>query len=587
MRFTACLLGALGLMLALGGAVQAAPTAFETYGQPALEAINQSYLSGEITEAQALLYRFYWVKAFDKLPAQYQLRASEPARCGTPILLEVYSRMNELPAAMLAEIEDSRARPGGLPLTRATTHYIIHYTNAGGSAAPESYIDQVAISCEVGWTAYHTARTWDTVPGDGSAGGGTNMIDCYVWALDPGLLGYAEPENLQPGTPEPYDMTGFFCVQNDMSQHDLEATVVHEYMHVIQFGYYGYQTWSWFMENCAVMGEEFAYDDNNDYRQRFANFFAGPYQSFFSTVFDYCVLWPMYICERHSEATLEEIWAYAAYEANIWNSFDAILGPLGYNYTQAYMEFIKWCYYTNQRFDGQHYSESDHWVNMLYPDLTVSAYPSGEKHPSTNRFPDRLGTSIMRFNKESGNTDDVLVVTFDGPACTAGVQFITKMGETYTEYFFAPDGSGNGTFEVPGLSTCDYIFMFTSMARTCTADNQDYAFWADTDEGNPGAVDESSHLADRVRIYPTQPNPAVDYTTVRYELSQPGSVTVRILDASGRVVRNLYGGALHQGHYEMQWDARDDGGSPVASGVYYAQIATQGGTQTREVTILR
>ena len=83
------------------------------------------------------------------------------------------------------------------------------------------------------------------------------------------------------------------------------------------------------------------------------------------------------------------------------------------------------------------------------------------------------------------------------------------------------------------------------------------------------------------------PNPFNGATTVRYELSQRSAVTVRILDASGRVVRNLYGGTLHAGPYEMQWDARDDGGSSVASGVYYAQIATEGGTQTREVTVLR
>ena len=44
MRFAAGFLGLLGVVLALSSAAQAAPTAFATYGQPALEAINQSYL---------------------------------------------------------------------------------------------------------------------------------------------------------------------------------------------------------------------------------------------------------------------------------------------------------------------------------------------------------------------------------------------------------------------------------------------------------------------------------------------------------------------------------------------------------------
>jgi hypothetical protein len=585
MRFTACFFGALGLMLALGGVAQAAPTAFDTYGQPALEAIHQSYLTGEISEAQALLYRFYFVKSFDKLPAQYQLLGAERARCGTPILMEVYSRLNELPTAMLNEIQDQRSRPSGLSLTRTTTHYIIHYTLTGVNASTEEYIDMIAVECEVGWTAFHTTRTWDVPPSDGTIGGGNGMIDCYVWSCGDGLLGYAEPENPVPGDP-PNDYTGFFNVQHDMTQHDADATTVHEYMHVVQFGYYGSQTWSWFMENCATMGEEMAYDGNNDYRQRFSPFFAGQYQSLSASYFDYVILWPMYIYERFSPETLELIWDDAQWRTSIWTAIDNVLGPLGYNYHTAYYEFIKWCYYTGARNDGQHYQEAGSWSNMFYPDLTITDYPSGEEHPSTVKMPDPMGTSIMRFNRESGNTDDILDVVYNASNCSGAVQFMVKTGDTYLEHYFTPDGTGGGTFDVPGLATCDYIFMMASMQRSCQP-NQDYAFWADTQAGNPGSTDESLHLADRVRIYPTQPNPTIDYTTVRYELSQPSAVTVRILDASGRVVRNLYGGTLHQGSYELQWDARDDGGSSVASGVYYAQIATDGGTQTREVTVLR
>jgi hypothetical protein len=585
MRIAGFVLLVLGALAVLSVA-HAAPTPFETYGQPALEAINQSYLAGDISEAQALLYRFYFVKKYDKLPAQYQLRAAQRGRCGTPILLEVYARMNELPAAMLNEIRDDRARPGGLPLTRITDHYIIHYTSSGGSAASEAYIDMIAVEAEVGWRAFHVDRTWDVPPSDGAIGGGSGMIDLYVWALDPSLLGYAEPETDVPGGPC-CDATGFFNVQNDMTQHDADATVVHEYMHVIQFGYYADMTFGWFMENCATMSEEFAYDDNNDYRQRFANFFAGQYQSYYSGVFDYVILWPMYICERFGDATLELIWDNVQWDSqgNIFNAFDAVLGPLGYDNLTAYMEFIRWAYYTAARFDGQHYSEADHWVNLFYPDATISSYPSAATHPSSVKRPDPLGTSIMRFNKESGDPNDVLVVTFDGPNCTAGLSFMVKTGTVYSEYLFTPDASGNGTFQVPGLSTCDYIFMMTSMRRNCGAD-QDYVFTADTQAGasfvgggpNGGAV---------VRIYPSQPNPAVEYTNVRYELPRQGAVQVRVIDAGGRVVRHLFAGPQYAGSYEMRWDRNDDNGGQVASGVYFAQISFEGTTQTRQVTVLR
>ena len=58
--------------LLLSGAAGAEDLQLATYGHPALEAINQAYESNEITLDEAMLYRFYFVKDFDKLPTQFQ-----------------------------------------------------------------------------------------------------------------------------------------------------------------------------------------------------------------------------------------------------------------------------------------------------------------------------------------------------------------------------------------------------------------------------------------------------------------------------------------------------------------------------------
>ena len=51
-------------------------------------------------------------------------------------------------------------------------------------------------------------------------------------------------------------------------------------------------------------------------------------------------------------------------------------------------------------------------------------------------------------------------------------------------------------------------------------------------------------------------------------------------------MRNVYSGALDRGHYQMQWDRRDDNGKQVASGVYYARVAVDGRALTSKVTVL-
>jgi hypothetical protein len=65
------------------------------------------------------------------------------------------------------------------------------------------------------------------------------------------------------------------------------------------------------------------------------------------------------------------------------------------------------------------------------------------------------------------------------------------------------------------------------------------------------------------------------------DMFAPGAGTLRVLDASGRVVRRLdtHGGAV-------RWDGRDDRGSATAAGVYWVRYAGAAGTVTRRVVKL-
>jgi hypothetical protein len=71
-------------------------------------------------------------------------------------------------------------------------------------------------------------------------------------------------------------------------------------------------------------------------------------------------------------------------------------------------------------------------------------------------------------------------------------------------------------------------------------------------------------------VYPNPFNPS---TTVAYNLPESASVSIVIYDALGQAVRTLVSGvSTSAGRYSVQWDARDDAGRAVASGVYFAHI---------------
>jgi len=71
-----------------------------------------------------------------------------------------------------------------------------------------------------------------------------------------------------------------------------------------------------------------------------------------------------------------------------------------------------------------------------------------------------------------------------------------------------------------------------------------------------------------------QPNPLSNETIVHYAV--PGSVgqrtsdvSFRIYDINGRLVRNLVTESKEPGYYMVPWDAKDDAGEELSSGVYF------------------
>ena len=74
-------------------------------------------------------------------------------------------------------------------------------------------------------------------------------------------------------------------------------------------------------------------------------------------------------------------------------------------------------------------------------------------------------------------------------------------------------------------------------------------------------------------------SPAEFENVMGFELSRPADkVTARILDSSGRVVRNFDLGARKDGPGMLVWDGLTDAGEPAAAGKYQFEIdAVQGG----------
>ncbi len=83
------------------------------------------------------------------------------------------------------------------------------------------------------------------------------------------------------------------------------------------------------------------------------------------------------------------------------------------------------------------------------------------------------------------------------------------------------------------------------------------------------------------------PNPFNPSTTIRYQLPQDREVSLVVYDILGQVVKTLVRGQQKAGAYSVQWDATNDAGFRVSSGMYIYRITAGTFTESRKMVLLK
>jgi len=105
--------------------------------------------------------------------------------------------------------------------------------------------------------------------------------------------------------------------------------------------------------------------------------------------------------------------------------------------------------------------------------------------------------------------------------------------------------------------------------------------FADSREGDlPGSPT-------RTFLHANRPNPFNPVTIVPYEVAETVPVAIRVYDVRGAHVRDLYVGSRQPGIYEVSWNATNEGGQPVASGIYFCRLTAGQVTETRKMLLLK
>jgi hypothetical protein len=201
-----------------------------------------------------------------------------------------------------------------------------------------------------------------------------------------------------------------------------------------------------------------------------------------------------------------------------------------------------------------------------------------------------------------------------------GIYFDSLPDSGYSIDNLEPAAPQNLEYTEPGLLTWDeateldfnYFSVYGSASRvfddqaelidhttntTMDVQSESYSFYYVTatdfsgNEGEAATVINVVGVTDEPQKYVlgigAYPNPFNPETTIRYSIPGAGSVVLRIYDAKGRMVKTLVSEDKSAGVYSAVWRGRDQNGTSVSTGVYFAKLEAAGQVRSIKIVLLK
>ncbi len=156
----------------------------------------------------------------------------------------------------------------------------------------------------------------------------------------------------------------------------------------------------------------------------------------------------------------------------------------------------------------------------------------------------------------------------------------------YVHYTYNPNPQNSETwpFDAP-----QYLLMNIAIESSITS-----SFTETEMEIDYVRVYEASTLSNQTETVPVYfnavqnfPNPFNPLTTLKYDLLEDSFVEITIYDMLGNVVNNLVNQNQMQGYKSVQWNATNNQGQPVSTGLYFYTIQAGDFIQTKKMLLLK
>ncbi len=552
---------------------------------PFFRDLDRAVETGDLTREEALLEKFRYMESGLQPFSAIEAESNEPVKCGTPLHAQFMNMRDQLPASVVAEIEQLTERPNTEHLESYTSpggHFTLYYQNEGTHAVPQES------TLEPGVPDYiHTAAA---------------MADSsYRYQVE--TLGFTNFLRDQPyeiffenipfyGTTTSSGSTTYITIHNNFdgfpqnSHPDgnrtgaLLATIAHEIKHAIQFAANRWQgdagSFDW-MEMDATMMEEIVHPDVNDYYNYIKTSFDGNtanQNSIFGTPGNatpgayWHVTWMLYFAEVHGIDFWVDVWEQFV-DDRTKPFFDAIsqsLNERGESLQHEHLVNIGWHLASGPEHPIPPFGFAD---RENYPNPSIFNrldFVPGDRQGFTLRPKAAHYIGATPSNVALGQPRFILESTINGVGLAAIGYF--RDGSADLQFALNPSSS------TQDLQTTwrweDLADIRIAVVNTNRSGLADYH------------LDITSALPDEDLLAQNYPNPFRGSTRIEFALNRDSDVRIEVYDNIGRRVQTLVDRHLPEGFHHVDFDA---GG--LASGVYFYRIITDRTVLSQKMVFIR
>jgi len=446
----------------------------------------------------------------------------------------------------------------------------VHYDLTGPNA-PGYNLNLLAEALDSSYKFEIDFLGYNAPPGDSATNpnisaeeyGGDNRYDVYIGNLGSGFYGYTQFEyEVEEGSNR---FSSYMMIDNDYSNYyssginGARVTVAHEFHHSIQGGNYIFRTEdTFFYELTSTAMEEFVFDDVNDYYSYMTTYFNSPETPLPLTNGYSTATWNIFLRDNFGYNIIKRQWDLMP-SVRAMYAINTSIFEYGSSFAREYNRYGIWMYFTNYRaVPGKYFEEGANYP-LVEPTTVVQFTPTSQTLNMSSRA---AAHSFITFVVPSNN-DSLVSIISNGDVQSAVNGLNNFFNFSYTLYSDSSSGvryltrnySSDFEAENPAFWSVSEILnnlvvREDDIINRPTDNNLDYAYPSPFNYGK-------SYLFGSLIFFPVSADlgEAVDFNVYSsgMELVYKSDETIKFLPGE---------------HLGVTWDARNDRGEKLASGVY-------------------